>query len=408
MSESTFWNMVPVKRGDGVNDKYKKMGIINCCIDPDFDENESKLDKMKLPKGYKWRDFDINDDDDMDLILDFLNTYYYKESKKKDSKKKDSKKVSEIIFNSDYLYWLLDCPIDKFQSELLKKTDPSYWTFGVVLENNPDKIVGLILSSPIRYKLVSSFIETFKIDCICVHPKLREKQLTAVIMKEMSVRIQKLGLASGAIFSTEKQLSFASISSPNYIYVPLNIKKLFEQGKVKQKDVNMLLEKFKVDKTPAIASMNALTSDDIPELIDYMISESNKYQLGHILYQDEFEHYFLSYPDIVKSYFFRDPITGKITDFISFYIHTTKEGDKHAYLYYILQTELPINIIIRNTLFICKELNLDYFFILDVFGIYSKIVSYCNFIPSNIKKNYYLWNYNIDYIYPNQLGMILP
>lgn len=402
--KSTFWKYVPMKFIDENENKgedlYKQNGIINCCIDPKFDENEAKHKGQVLPQGLKFREIDIDSDEDMNLVLKFINRYYNYSKKIPES--------AQIKFSDDYLRWRLDPPIESFNSEKIKDKNSTYWNIGVVSDDNPDILIGVILSTPYRYKLNKELLEAFSVELMCIHPKYRKKGLTAILMKEMSIRVQKLGMAKGSIFLTGDEIdNIKYISDPEFISIPLNIDKLIKNNNIPLQKEAGLRDFYKTKWNPSIRAMTKLKKNDIPELISLMHEHINNYHLGQVLTEDEFEHYFLSYPDIVESYVITNPITGQIQDFISYNIHTTKNGDRQAYLTYIIQTAIPVSVIIQNVLYIAEQRDIDSFFILDAFGIAMKVKGSSNFMETGIKKYYYVWNYNVDYMYPYKLGMIL-
>jgi len=343
---------------------------------------------------------------------------------KKSKKVKKSKPQSKISFSTD---WTLESAKNQIQAKeggtkldnlralpnakgseetegrgnATKKYEPS--------DLSDDRvIVGFIAATPIRYKINADIVETFTIDFLCVHQDLRGKRLAPILMKELSIRLQKLGMSTGSIFSTRTVLNFCPITSPTYYYRPIDIEKLVSTGHVKSvESANELRQRFKVDFTPAIKCFHTLAEKDIPEALELMHQEINKRQLGLVLTEEEFYHYFLRFDNIVKTFIIRDPITGELTELISFYTHESATGGKQAHLYYLASNVLPSKIILMNAMYIASQFNYDYFFILDVFGLMSDPGIAESFIDTGVMKHYYLWNYNIDALHPFYCGMLL-
>ena len=280
-----------------------------------------------------------------------------------------------------------------------------------IINNEPEDriIVGFIAATPIHYKINSAIIETFTVDFLCVHQDLRGKRLAPILMKELSIRLQKLGMSTGSIFSTRTVLNFHPITSPSYYYRPIDIEKLISSGQVKSiQSAERLRNQFKVDFTPLIKCFHTLTEKDIPEALDLMHKEINKRQLGLVLTEEEFYHYFLKFKDIVKTFVVRDPISGELTEMVSFYTHTSSTGGgKQAHLYYIANNMISPKVLMMNTMYIANQFGYDYFFLLDVFGLMRDPEIAAGFIDTGIMKHYYLWNYNIDALHPFYCGMLL-
>lgn len=360
------WDKLPMKR----NNQYQNKIIRN-----DFQISNSLNHKTPLPNGYEWVDMSIESDHHVKEICEFLNLYY----KLTPLQKHYDPTFIKWLFNPPTWERFLNIPIDKHLCCICVKSIKS------------NKLVGIITYRPFVYRLDNEVIQSFYIDFFCVHPKLRNKQLGWVLMKECHRRIEMFGATTGIAFHTHIHMPFNKIIQSSFVYI---------------KNINV----GKNEPTKDLNLIRFATQDDIPE----MLSIYNKYAEGHRATQTmnrvEFEHYFLpeelDKDSFVHTYVITNSL-GEIKDFVSFYAgFLPSTGQNVAFLNYIsFINEVLLTIFMKNLFYIMNTNGFEFIVVNGNMGLDSILQNKLGFKKSDLFSNFYVFNYNTLMI-PNEKSSI--
>lgn len=130
----------------------------------------------------------------------------------------------------------------------------------------------------------------------------------------------------------------------------------------------------------------------------------------------EVKHFLLPREGVVASYVVEEIDEKKektITDFISFYTlpssvlkHETIKEMKAAYLYYYAATKTPLATLVRAAIVLAKASEHDVFNCLSIMD-NKKFLEELKFGPGNGNLMFYLYNYAVPTMDPEELGMVL-
>src|SRR5436305_13406791 len=120
----------------------------------------------KLPQQFMWHEIKINETS-ISEIYDFLSTNYVED---------DS---GTFIFNysKETLLWALQTTQYKDSWHVTIKVKPEYTKNK---SNNFNKIVGFVSGIPINISINNELSKTAEINFLCVHKKLRSKNMATV------------------------------------------------------------------------------------------------------------------------------------------------------------------------------------------------------------------------------------
>lgn len=138
-----------------------------------------------------------------------------------------------------------------------------------------------------------------------------------------------------------------------------------------------------------------------------------KFKLHIKFSADEIAHFFIPKEWVIESWVVEDPETKLITDFLSFYSlpstvlrHETHKILNVAYSYYNVPGKYSIVELMADALVIAKTKGYDVFNALDVHD-NEEIFKELKFLVGDGNLNYYLYNWRIQKILPNEVGMVL-
>jgi ribosomal protein S18 acetylase RimI-like enzyme len=358
------WDSLPMKR----NNQHQ-----NHIIRPDYDIGEEDV-PLVLPEGYQWKEYDSEDEKEMEIISIFLNSHFHK-----NRHSNGNMETFQQVYDGTFLNWLFSSPTWNRFYEL--NSDPHKCCIGVSTKQS-DKLVGLMTFRPIIYRLDNQVIQSFYIDFFCVHKKLRNKRLGWVMMKECFRRIQKFNINSGIAFHTDIHMPFNNISQTSHLLIKN-------------------LAKDKCDPTKDLNLIRFATQDDIPDMIEIYNSYEPSYRAIQNMNQHEFEHYFLPQNEFVHTYVLTNSL-GEIKDFVSLYSKTTKSGHKVAFLNFISYiNDVLLNIFMKNLFYIMKANGFQYITLYDNMGLDGLLNNKLGFQRSDNISNFYVFNYN-TFTIPNK------
>ena len=243
------------------------------------------------------------------------------------------------------------------------------------------KLLAFISGVPMALRVRSNTLKSTEINFLCVHKKLRGKQLAVVLIKEITRRCYQLGIFQ-AIYTGGVVLP-TPVSSCRYFHRALDWVKLYEVGfsplptgmtKARQ------ITKYKLPISTALAGLRLMQSKDIGAVQSLLERYLKRFDMAPIFDATEVEHWLLhdaktTAEQVIWSYVVEDPSTHNITDFVSFYClessvigNPKHDNVKAAYLFYYA-TEMAfadnekrlkeqMNALMLDTLVLAKKVRL--------------------------------------------------
>ena len=276
-----FWKNKPVQ-------KFDQMSVCSEQIEDDLQKRAvyGNNESIKLPESMKWIEIDMNDNESLQKVIDFLKLYYVKNKFRSD-------------YTSDFLRWVISS--DGFMIAIVDKLSNS--------------ICGTIGAS-IKHITVFDKTEKFgNVNFLCAHPMYRKKKIAFTLIDEAVRRIVKRGVNRGC-FTTERCVP-TPITVMRYYHRPINYLKLQKYGFCDAGgNPEIVHKKFEV-KNEFPLNCNKMNNTHIKEcykLYRLFISRFNVYCEYS---EEEFENMLID-NKFVKSYVVVE--NDKVVDFMSYYV----------------------------------------------------------------------------------------
>jgi len=282
-----------------------------------------------------------------------------------------------------------------------------------VRHNKTKKLMAFISGIPADMRVNQETTRMVEINFLCVHKKLRSKRLAPMLIKEITRRVNLLGVFQ-AVYTAGVVLP-KPIAACRYYHRSLDPKKLIEIGFSRlqpRMTMTRTVRLFKMKEEPNIPGIRPMEPRDTAEarllLNDYL----SKFQLAPILTQGEFDHQLLPREGVIDSYVVEDA-DGKITDICSFYhLPSTVIGNpKHnklnaAYSFYNVATSVPFKLLMEDALILAKQKSIDVFNALNIMD-NDEFLKHLKFGIGDGNLQYYLYNWKCPDMEPPQIGLVL-
>ncbi|KAG6832335.1 hypothetical protein H0H87_001976 [Tephrocybe sp. NHM501043] len=203
----------------------------------------------------------------------------------------------------------------------------------------------------------SNLIPVSEINYLCVHKKLRSKRLAPVLIKEVTRRVNLVGVFQ-AIYTAGVVVP-TPVSVCRYHHRLLNVTKLIDI-RFAYVPRNMTLARMirvnKISSSLAVPGIRQMEDRDVLQVADLFTRYMQRFDLAPVFDVDEVKHQFMSgvgtgavgdggpgrrVGQVTWTYVVEDPATHRITDFFSFYslpstvINSSKNPVlEAAYLFY--------------------------------------------------------------------------
>lgn len=278
-----FWNNKPVMdyKENSTNSNQIEDISTRQVYNPDS--------RLSLPSGFKWDDLDLSDSTVLNEFTNFIRENYLED--------KSGKFITN--YTSEFLKWSLGT---------------NYYVIGVRTSNG-----SLCATVAVSLKNVTVFDKTQLMgECtyLCVHQKLRGKNMSSVLIDE-AVRVLCTKGTQVGVFTTERVVP-SPLCKLTYFHRPLNYKKLNRLGFLDIKDVSSdtCHTHFAIEKDVPENCRLASVSDyeKIYELHKLMLTTFN-ISVDQSL--KEFIHYYFE-NDFMKTYVFTND-KDEVVDYFSFY-----------------------------------------------------------------------------------------
>jgi glycylpeptide N-tetradecanoyltransferase len=384
-----FWSTQPVPN---LAEKITTDGEIT-----EFND-EIKQKPYQLPEGYEWINFNMENNEDIEKISKFLDKYY-----------KPTNGLFVPSYSNEFFEWY-------FRNKITNNL-----CFGVKLKEN-DLLVSFISGIPNKYQVNRNKLDLVEVNFLCIHPKLRNKRLSPVLIKELTRRSRIEGFKHG-IYTTVNYLPKPFYTTKFY-HRALNPKILVNSGFIKLEDnisLKMMKQTYRLpdesdfdenDEELGQTKFLKMEDEHLNEAYDVLNNYLGKYNLYEIFTFKDFCHRFHN-NNIVTSYVLTDS-NGTVVDFVSYckipYKPVKKDNKnnkydkiKSGYLYYYTSNyETPYRLI-KNILIIARDEGQSVFSCTNIME-NNDILRELNFVEGGSKLNYYLYNWKVRDMLNNQIA----
>uniref|UniRef100_A0A914GUG8 Glycylpeptide N-tetradecanoyltransferase n=1 Tax=Globodera rostochiensis TaxID=31243 RepID=A0A914GUG8_GLORO len=377
-----FWETQPVPQ---FNTKITE----NNYIDPPLDVSKVRKESYSLPEPFVWSDIDLNTNEQLDELYTLLTENYVE----------DDENMFRFDYGKNFLKWALMPHGWRHQ-----------WHCGVRAGTSA-KLLAFIAAVPATIRIYDQTIRVVEINFLCVHKKLRSKRLAPVLIKEVTRRVNLLGVFQATF--TAGIIIPKPVCTCRYWHRSLNPKKLIEAN-FSHLGKNMTLHRtIKLYKLPenTESHLTPLNKDFVQGAFKLLSEYLSKFDLAPVFTVEEFEHFFLPRDDVIYTYVVED--SGTVTDLISFYSlpstimhHTHHKSIKAAYSFYNVAGSVPLIRLMNDALILARNLGFDVFNALDLMD-NKGILEDLKFGIGDGNLQYYLYNWKCPDIAPDRIGLVL-
>jgi len=305
-----------------------------------------------------------------------------------------------------------------YSKEFLKwhLTAPGYlklWHAAIIREDK-NQMVGFISAIPVHIVIFDREVPKVEINFLCVKTDLRSKRLAAVLIKEITRRVHLQNIWQ-AVYTAGVLLP-KPIATCTYYHRNLNIKKLLDvKFTYLSPNLNITRAKsvYKVAKEPTIMGLRKMEKKDVEGVYKVLNEYLSKFKVRAYYSMEEVAHWFVPRDKVVYSYVVESPLTGEITDFISFYSLPSSilHHDVHktlwaAYSFFNVANSVTIKELVRNAFILANNEKFDVFNALNIMD-NGKVFNDLLFGQGDGSLRYYFYNYACPEIKPEELGIVL-
>jgi glycylpeptide N-tetradecanoyltransferase len=305
-----FWSEQPILRpdDDSAFDGY---------IDPKIPVTAPPETPVSLPAGFTWSVIDITDDAQLQEVYNFLAAFYVQ----------DDEGRLRFLLSAPLLQWALTPP-----------GGIPDWIIGVRARTGA--LAGFISAVPVQIRLNTDIQPWAAVNFLCVHRKLRTKNMASVLIAEIARRVRQSHIYR-AVFSG-KGVPSRPICDSLFHQRPLNLKRVSDSGfyPIDPKRSSVAQKRFAL---PQLVHGNCrpMTPDDIPAVTELFRETSTNFDFDIDFNETFVGHQLLPRKDVLYSYVIPGPAGPQA--FFSFYIMnwknieptaTTRSELRVAYLWY--------------------------------------------------------------------------
>ena len=307
-------------------------------------------------------------------------------------------------YSTEFLYWHLSAPGHLKQWHL---------AIQALYKDGVRRMAGFISAIPVHIIVDGKEVKKVEINFLCVKSKWRKHRLAAVLIKEITRRVNHQNIWQ-AVYTAGVLLP-KPICVTNYYHRNLNLKKLLDvKFTYLSPKLNLARAKriYKVNPEVTIPGLREMKKSDCESVFKIINKYLEKFKVHPFYSLDECAHWFLPREKVVYSYVIEDH-DGIITDFISFYLLPSSilQHDSHktlyaAYSFFNIPGKYSLKDLVKNALILAKKLGFDVYNALNVMENESVFTSLL-FGKGDGTLKYYFYNYALPEIKPNELGIVL-
>lgn len=399
MDEYKFWKTQPVPRFDETDEE-----ITEGPIDATKTVNDVRKEPYPLHASFEWVTLDLESKTDLDQLHELLYDHYVE----------DHDAVFRFAYSKSFFNWALKPP------GWVKE-----WNVGVRVKET-GRLVAFISGVPCDLTVRKNTVKSVEINFLCVHKQLRSKRLAPLLIKEVTRRVNLHNIWQ-ALYTSGTVLP-KPVTTCRYGHRPLNWAKLFEVGfssLPSGETKASMVAKLSLGSETKSKGWRKMEEGDIDSVFELYESYRERFDISQIMDKDDIKHWIYGGAQqdgkVVHAYVVEDAGSGKITDFISFYVlpFTVLQNPLHkeigiAYLYYyasgegigkdkkdpVSQTLLKkkLKSLVTDAMIEAKKINIDVFNALSSQD-NNLFLEDLKFGAGDGFLNYYLFNYKVKPIF---------
>lgn len=319
-----FWGVQPVlKEGDAEGfDGY---------IDPAIPVSAPPDRPAALPPGFSWSTIDVTDAAQLSEVYRFLSLNYVE----------DANHRFRFLLPEKFIQWALAVP-----------GAVRDWWLGV--RTKTGALCGFISGTPVRIRLNGDTQTWCSVNFLCVHARLRSKNLAPVLIFELArrVRLQKV---YRAVFSGGS-IPSKPFAHTQYLHRPLNLRKMSACGfyPISKSAMVSAQKRFAL---PQLVHNNIrpFAREDVAGVTELLRGAGSRFRFDIEFTPELVEHMFLPRDDVVYSYVI--PAVNGPAGFASLYImnwsilnDATITEVRAAYIYYCASKTIDMKSLIADLL----------------------------------------------------------
>ncbi|GMM31892.1 glycylpeptide N-tetradecanoyltransferase [Martiniozyma asiatica (nom. inval.)] len=312
MDEYKFWKTQPVPHFEHSVDAEGPLQIKSVSDVPQ--------EPYKIHDSFEWCTLDLDSDADLDSLYTLLFDHYVE----------DHDAAFRFAYSREFFNWALKPPGWKKE-----------WHIGVRVKDN-GKLVGFIGGVPCDLDIRDKFVKSVEINFLCVHKQLRSKRMAPLMIKEMTRRVNLHNIWQ-ALYTSGTILP-KPIATCRYMHRPINWDNLYKFGfsmLPPNESKESMVAKYAMAGETKLKGWRAMTEADVNQVWQLYEKFRKRYAIGQAMSKEESRHWFLGgeFQENKKIHTFVVEDSGKISDFISFYVlpFTVLKSNEElgvAYLYY--------------------------------------------------------------------------
>ena len=360
-NEHNFWNKMPISNNNNSNTEILRL-----------EDNKTYLDSpLKLPGKLTW--YNINLENDMDNVVNFLNKNYSEKNSK-----------IQFIFTPELLDWLIS--YDE-RNKLL--------SIGVKYNEN---IVGCIFGLVRKLNLRGKIILGSETNLLCLSKKIRNLNIAPIMIQELTRRNNYLLKINQSIYTTDLHLPNI-VSSVNYLYRFINIRKMLDNDFLEKcleeelgfDNITNYYHK-NIDKIKGkIVDINQINQSQILQCCKLLNDKISEMSLGYYFDEKLFRHTFIN--SVTKCWIILKK--NKVTDMISCYFQNSRLSNNviinNCNLYFYFKTKNSMKALVSLVIKYSINNNIDRIKVLKIMD-YNELENF-NFEEGTTKINYYIYNW---------------
>lgn len=170
---------------------------------------------------------------------------------------------------------------------------------------------------------------------------------------------------------------------------------------------------YSLPDAPETLGFRKLRKKDIKKVYPMLKEYLSKFKVSMNFSPEEAVHYLNSREGVIYSYVVEDPETKEITDYVSFYALNSSilEDEKYdlmnvAYCWYHCSTKTPLEKLLKDATIMAKNEGFDLFQMLNIMD-NEAVMEELKFVKGTGNLHYYLFNYRLPSIKPEEIGIVL-
>jgi glycylpeptide N-tetradecanoyltransferase len=353
---------------------------------------EIRSEPYNMPGGFEWSDVDVTDKEQRTELYSLLANNYVE----------DGDALFRFDYSENFLRWALTPP--GYRNDFLLG----------VRATTSKKLVAFISAVPTNIRVRSKEnLDVVEINYLCIHKKLRAKRLAPVLIKEITRRVNKIGVFQ-AVYTAGVVVP-VPVGSCRYYHRSLNPKKLVRIGFSRIGPRMTLARMQKLYKVPAKTThaLVPMTVDHVNGVHSLLTTYlQSKFALFVNFTREEISHWLVPREGVINTYVVEDPNDkSKVTDMVSFYhlpstILGTDETLYAAYSYYNVATSTDLTSLMRDALILANKTGSD---VLNALNLMENKVFLedLKFGKGDGNLQYYVYNWSCASMKSEDVGLVL-